>query len=465
MQIRTRLTLQFLGIVATIALGSLVVVYYTSANYIQKSFHYRLKDKAITAAATAAQLKSGDARIDSSTIKIIDRAKKDVLYKEHVAVFDSTDAEVYANNEVFAFDKPDLWLKLVREKNERSFHIGDYEVIGVYYLDPICGYKYVALAGAIDNFGLRELENLKRTLFIVFMLIAMAAAGSGWFFAGRALEPISKVVSQVASITASNLSQRLVTQVGENQDEIALLTSTFNKMLNRIENAFNIQKTFVANSSHELKNLLTVITSQLEVSLWKDRSAEEYKTTLTSVLEDIKNLNEVSIRLLELAKISGDESLISKEELRIDDVLWAARIDVLKRNSQNRVVIRFDEMPDDDDALHIQGNEALLKTALLNLMENACKFSDNHEVVVSLKANHAFTVLEFTDKGIGIPQEELPYIFEPFYRAHNTRTVKGHGIGLSLVQRIIKIHGGIIDVVSRVGEGTTFKVVFMRNMN
>ncbi len=462
MQIRTRLTLQFLGIVATIVFMSLVAVYYISANYIQKSFRYRLKDKAITAAATAAQLNSGDARIDSSTIKIIDRAKKDVLYKEHVAVFDSTNLEVYANNEIFAFDKPDLWLKLVREKKERNFYIGDYEVVGVYYLDPICGYQYVALAGAIDNFGLRELANLRKTLSIVFIIIAMAAAGSGWFFAGRALSPISKVVSQVDSITASNLSQRLETP--ENQDEIALLTSTFNKMLNRIENAFNIQKTFVANSSHELKNLLTVITSQLEVSIRKERSAEEYKSTLTSVLEDIKNLNEVSIRLLELAKISGDESLINMEEVRIDDVLWAARADTLKRNSQNRVVIRFDEMPEDDDVLHLQGNEALLKTALLNLMENACKFSDNHEVVVSLKANHYVTILEFTDKGIGIPSEELPYIFEPFYRAHNTRTVKGHGIGLSLVQRIIKIHGGMIEVSSTVGERTTFKIVFIRKI-
>ena len=460
MQIRTRLTLQFLGIVATIAFGSLVVVYYISANYIHKSFYYRLKDKAITAAATAAQLKSGDARIDSSTVKIIDRAKKDVLYKEHVAVFDSINAEVYANNEVFSFDKPDLWLKLVREKQERSFYIADYEVIGLYYSDPICGYKYVALAGAIDNFGLRELENLRQTLSIVFMLIAMAAAGSGWFFAGRALSPISKVVSQVDSITASNLNQRL--EIGENQDEIALLTSTFNKMLNRIENAFNIQKTFVANSSHELKNLLTVITSQLEVSIRKERSAAEYKTTLISVLEDIKNLNEVSIRLLELAKISGDESLINMEEVRIDEVLWAARIDTLKRNSQNRVIIRFEEMPDDEAILQLQGNEALLKTAFLNLMENACKFSDNQEVTLSLKANNKGILIEFTDKGIGIPDAEIPYIFEPFYRAHNTRSVKGHGIGLSLVQRIIKIHGGIIAVESRVGEGTTFKVTFMR---
>lgn len=212
--------------------------------------------------------------------------------------------------------------------------------------------------------------------------------------------------------------------------------------------------------------MLTVITAQLEVSEMKERSNEEYKKTIHSVFEDIRYLNEVSNRLLELARVSGENSSVPFSPLRVDEIIWQSRADVLKRNPQNKVYVEFPDLGDDpegeDDFLLISGNEALLQTAFLNLMENACKFSVSREVFVRITTSKKEIMVSFEDKGTGIPEKDLPFIFEPFYRSQNTRTVKGHGIGLSIVAAIIKLHEAEITVKSRLHQGSTFSVTFHR---
>lgn len=459
MQIRTRLTLQFFGIVAFMLFFSLSAVYYLTSKYREDTFYLRLKEKALTAAVTAATITSGS-YVDSTTIRFVERAKKDIIYKEHVAVFDSSQKEISKSNEIFQFDKPKEWFAKVREDKEVRFKVGEIEVLGLRYYDEICKYEYIIFAGAVDLFGNGELRNLRNTLLIVFMLVVLASAIAGWVFAGRALRPISDVINQVDSITESNLSQRLQNSV--NKDEIHRLTHTFNNLLDRIERAFIAQKSFVANASHELKNLLTIVLSQLEVTLLKDRSKEEYFETLSSVTDDIRRLSDVSNRLLELARISGEKQMVNMEEVRIDDIIFQTRADVLRRNPTYRIRLNFVEMPENDDMMIMKGNEALLHTAFLNLIENGCKFSDNHEVSIRLEVKPTFICLNFSDKGIGIPAEELPYIFDAFYRSRNTREIQGHGIGLSLVHNIISLHGGTIEVKSKEKEGSDFKILFKR---
>jgi signal transduction histidine kinase len=231
-------------------------------------------------------------------------------------------------------------------------------------------------------------------------------------------------------------------------------------MLDRIESAFKIQRTFVANASHELKNMLTVITAQLEVSMMKERSVPDYQRTIQSVTEDIKNLNIVSNRLLELAKLSADDTINQSNAVRIDELIWQCRSEILKRNAHNKVNFVIEELPEEEEKLYLKGSETLLKTSFLNLMENACKFSPNKEVIVGLTINDKHIQITFTDRGIGIPAEDLPYIFEPFHRGKNTLNIRGHGIGLSIVSRIIQLHKGIIRVYSKLNEGTTFTVEF-----
>ncbi len=312
----------------------------------------------------------------------------------------------------------------------------------------------MVFAAATDIYGFGKLKRLRIILVIVFIISLIIVFFLGRFFASRALNPISDIMSQVDAIGVSNLDARVLE--GNGKDELARLGQTFNNMLERIEIAFKTQKNFIANASHELRTPLTVITGQLEVILMNARKNEEYRKTIISVLEDIKNLNQISNRLLLLAQASSEFPEADFTLVRIDDVLWQARKEIMKRHDNYRVHVNFSDSIDDERTLTVKGNELLLKTALSNLMDNACKYSENHTSEVYIHNENSQVVMNFSDKGRGIPEEEMPMIFQPFYRASNAVDVKGHGIGLSLVEKIMVLHKGQISVESEIMNGTDF---------
>jgi signal transduction histidine kinase len=314
------------------------------------------------------------------------------------------------------------------------------------------------LAEAIDSDGRTRLMILRKLLSLLFVVLVAIVGWAGWFYSGRALAPIKKVMSEVERISTVNLSHRL--QESKNPDEIGKLVIIFNHLLSRIDNAFTLQKTFVSNVSHELKNPLTKITSQLEVTLFKDRLATEYKETIQSVLEDIKELNHLSNSLLDLASLSQPEVSISTTKVRIDEILWEIRDIVQSINPAYKVNFHTVSMPLNEADLYLQANSHLLKIAIQNLIENACKFSDDNVATVSLFCSPTELEIRIFDKGPGIEPTELQNIFQPFYRSNKTSQVKGHGIGLSLSQRIIDLHNGAIEIESTLGEGTQVTVVF-----
>ncbi len=283
---------------------------------------------------------------------------------------------------------------------------------------------------------------------------------AGWTFSWRALRPISNVMNDVDGILPQNLHIRL--DVPNQNDEIGRLTGTFNNLLDRIEAAFKMQKIFVANVSHELKNPLTKIRSQLEVSLLKQRNPEDYQKTISSVLEDINELAQLSNTLLEFAKISENQKELLTEQIRVDDLLLDCRITLLQTYHQYCVIFNFDNLPEDDTWLEMAASATLLKTAFLNLMENACKFSEDQTVTIHLNTSGTHISINFTDNGKGIPEEDKNLVFQPFYRSENTANIKGYGIGLSLVDRIVKLHNGTIKIESRNEKGTAISVDFNR---
>jgi signal transduction histidine kinase len=205
-----------------------------------------------------------------------------------------------------------------------------------------------------------------------------------------------------------------------------------------------------------LRNPITSITGQLEVALLKNRNPQEYQIIINSVLEDVVNVNSLANKLLLIAQLSSNYSNIEKNRIRIDESLWLSRQEIKKLHPDYNVNVTFDDTIDDENKFIIYGNEVLLKTAFINLMENACKYSDNKTVTITICNNLNNTTIVFSDNGIGIRNDELDMIFEPFYRGKNVTGVKGHGIGLSLVKEIINLHNGEISVKSVAGKGTQF---------
>ncbi len=231
-------------------------------------------------------------------------------------------------------------------------------------------------------------------------------------------------------------------------------------MLSRLETSFIAQKNFISNASHELRTPLTAITGQLEVTLLNPRTTDEYKEVIDSVLDDIRSLNLLSNRLLLLAQTSSDERERRMSPIRIDELVWLAKEDVARHHPDFVIDIDLDEKLDDETKLTIRGDEQLIKTAISNLMENGCKYSTDKTVGVFIQESRVGVSVVFRDHGIGIPKEEIANVFDPFYRCSNTQNIRGHGIGLSMVKGIIKLHKGILQLTSTGGAGTTVTVNF-----
>ena len=263
----------------------------------------------------------------------------------------------------------------------------------------------------------------------------------------------SRMSLKVEDISITSLNLRV--PVLHENDEIGRLAKTFNNMLERLETSFSTQKDFISNASHELRTPLTSINGQLEVLLMKNRSSEEYKEAIDSVLEDIKSLIDLSNRLLLIARTSTMNPLTQTKNIRIDDgILWQAEEETKKFNTDFKINISLDPSLTDSEQMLVDGDESLLKVAVSNLIDNACKYSSDKSAEILIRQSGRWIEVSFKDKGIGIPEEDQKKVFEPFYRSSNALSYRGSGIGLQLVNQIIKSHNGVLKLSSKVGIGT-----------
>lgn len=451
MQIRSRLTFQFLIIVASLLLVAMGFIHVQFKNYLEREHYSNLKSKALM---TAEMLLNKRQPIIQDTIQ---------EEGHHHLTTNSENISIYSTEfqRLFKFyPSPDTMdatmLKEIAAKKELQFGRGQFKSLGLYYTNQY-GHSYFIIADGI--FNPIHLATLGRILLIAFCLLIAVVAAGGWFFAGQALAPVTRIMNQIDAILPTDLSQRL--DQTRRADELSRLARAFNNLLDRIQHVFKNQKLFLSNISHELKNALSVMQSQLQISLDKDRTNQEYRNTLESVLDDVRELSEVSDKLMQLARINADDTQIVFEKVRIDELIWQARAMVIKSHPNYQVQLEMEDLPDDVECLVVSGNEPLLRTALFNLLENGCKFGANHVVRVRLSQTaQESTLVEIIDSGPGISSDELSLVFEPFYRSNNTSAVKGSGVGLSLVHSIMKLHQVTMKVSSQLNAGTTFRLEF-----
>jgi signal transduction histidine kinase len=453
MQIRVKLTFQFIVLVAGMLILSLCFIYVKFRQMTEDEFYGSLRSKALM---TAAMVLSDEHNLRPLGERSeTEPESPQLLFRENVTIFNAQMLKVFAfdrNSEHFS---PKTF-EDIKHTGEARFHIGERHAIGLAYKSR-SGQQYVVVAESL--FNSEELSRLRNILLVTFFLcIGMVALG-GWFYAGQAMAPVAEIVDQVDGIQASDLSARL--QAQNNRDEIARLVFTFNRLLDRIQFAFKMQKSFISNVSHELKNPLSVIIAQLEVALNQNRDEQEYRSTLQSVLEDTRELSTITERLLQLAKVHSEGANITFERIRLDELMLQTRASLLRLRPDYQVSFDIIGFPEDEEQLCIRGNEPLLRTAFQNLMDNGCKFSPEKKVDVRIifdaSGKHQ---VEISDCGPGIPAKDLQQIFQPFYRSSESIQVRGSGIGLSLVDSIMKLHQVALEVVTKKGKGTTFRLNF-----
>jgi two-component system, OmpR family, sensor histidine kinase ArlS len=393
---------------------------------------------------------------DQILMNKIDSAILTSIKNKSIQAYNSHNEKIYAysDNPGDTINIKNDLLDEARAKNNIYFTVGKREAIA--YNDKKNNDELVIVTAAYDERGGKNLQHLKLILSLSFTGGMLIAFTSGYYFSKRLLQPIRKIADEVNIISAQSLANRV--KSGKGNDEWHYLTDTLNDLLNRLQESFEIQRRFISSASHELSTPLTSISSQLEVSLQRNRGAEEYRQVMQSVYQDVRHLSKLTQTLLEFATVSGTAGGIEIKLIRIDEVLMRLPAEMTKMNKGYSVKLSFEQLPAEEENLLVFGNAELLFTAIKNIVSNACKYSPNNLAKVKLSVEQTEIVVAVEDDGKGIPENELKNIFQPFYRTEDSRTTAGFGVGLPLVNRIMKLHKGQIKVISTVGKGTTFFV-------
>ncbi|MCB0792077.1 MAG: HAMP domain-containing histidine kinase [Flavobacteriales bacterium] len=449
MTIRDRLTWQFVLLVSLILGVAFGVIYSSSSTYRYDDFHERLKARATNIANLLLQVEE----VDEALLEKIETSSPLRLTRECVWVIDVDGTVVYHGGEDRPRPPRDAQVRLLNGGPERNRDEGGLEGMELLYSGS--GQRAVVSISAMDVYGQRKMGNLGRVLIATFIAGVLLIFFIGRVYAARSLAPLRRLSEEIASIGVDHLDERV--DEGNGRDELAVVARAFNELLERLDDAFKGQRGFIANASHELRTPLTAVSGQLEVLLLRDRQVSEYRTAITSVLEDLRNLRRLVDSLLELAQSEGGRSAVSFRPVRMDELIWQARSEVLRAGAGRQVEVGMESV-DEEAQWTVQGDERLLRSVLFNLMENGCKYSPDQRVRVEMHTAGERLRIAFVDQGIGIPEEDQQNVLEPFRRAQNVMGKAGHGIGLSLARRIVLLHHGAFRFRSEVGKGTTVTI-------
>ncbi|APA91762.1 sensor histidine kinase [Myroides sp. ZB35] len=450
MRIKTRLTLLFTLLVASILLVFAVVVYWSSSKNREVEFFEELEKEAITKAKLYLETE-----VKSSTLHKIYRYNNEVINEVQVAVYDFDFNLLYHDaEEIDSVKETKEMIDQIASQGRVHLFQDDWQVIGIVYNSG--GQDYVITAIALDQYGYTKLHNLFLTILVLSIVSLIVIFFVGSFFAERVLRPLKLMNEEINNITATNLDLRVSTEA--NQDELSRLGNTFNTMLDRLEQSFDSQKQFVSNISHELRTPLAAVIAELELSLSKEQDTASYIRTIENALSDAKKLVRLSNSLLDFAKASYDPTEIVFKPTRIDEVILDACQKIQRGNAGYTFSFMIDEEIDSEELVTVRANPYLLEVAIINLLENACKYSDNHHGRVSISNLNNAVVIKIADEGLGMSAEDLDGIFKPFFRGENGKHLDGNGIGLSLTKKVIDLHKGTITVTSEINKGTEFTI-------
>ena len=287
-----------------------------------------------------------------------------------------------------------------------------------------------------------------------FIGILLISVGS-YFVIQKTLSPVNIITKKANRISRNNLDERI--KVYNKEDELGQLSIVLNNLLDRLQTAFESQQQFMADAAHELKTPLSILRSNWESELNNPQIPLDLKEKFVKDIETITRLNHLINNLLLLSQTESPRSQFEFEKVRIDEVLREAVSDIkiLADIKSQKITIR-NFLPE-----IVQGDKLRLFQLFFNLLENGVKYTQEEgEITLNVKLSSGFVIVEVSDNGPGIPEDDLPYIFNRFYRVQKDRARKtgGTGLGLSICKLITELHKGEIEVISKIDQGTTFRI-------
>lgn len=436
MTLKNRISL-LVSLLFTILFGlASTVIFVLYSNFRKEEFRDRLEIKALSNIKLLVNVKE----VDDQLLKMIDQNSINKLYDEKTLVFDSHFKLIYSSIDDAKINWSVEDLKYLKKHKTFFKQQGDYEVYGVFY--DTKDQDFYALISATDDYGKRKLLFLRYTLIISYILFTCICWVLTSFMVKKAMNPLSLFHQKIKNINENNLDTRIASK--SNKDEIDLIANEFNFMMDRIEVSYQKQKEFTAHASHELRTPLSRITAQIENTVADPATSAKGKSFLITILSDVNHLTELISSLLILSKIDNNKNNEDNEVHRMDEILFSA-IENLKKSFPDFVILfEIEESDNLDTALEVKGNKNLLEIALINVLKNACVYSDNKQALVKISTQENHLVISVLNTGKTLSETEQKNLFQPFMRGKNSKGTSGFGLGLRIVNRILTLHKSYI---------------------
>lgn len=450
MLIRHKIILWFIGFSGLLLFLFSVYIYIASNNSRQQLFEERLKNKAI---ATKEIYELHD--------KVAERIIT-TIPEQSEYVFDANNKLIFAINDLHDFVFTNAFFEEVRKQQEKYF---EYTPSGLGHKKEGYGFafgedqKQYVIITAYDKTGVRQMESLAAILVIGNLFFLVLISASAYLLSKKALAPLNDLVTQAESVQSHDLKFRL--QYINANDEIGIVAIAFNKILERVHELVESQRSFISYASHELRTPLAAISGILETSLSYDNDVHSAKKSLESAQKEIQKAIGLVNGLLQLAKIESVDGVVEKERLNIVDLILDAITFFKLKQPLQEFLFHISDKKTEDANIELHGNANLLRTALINIIDNASKYSHQKKIEINLSIISSNQIkIEIIDSGIGIPTEDLKFVSNPFFRGANTFGIDGFGLGLALVQRITTIHQGELMFLKNKSQGMTVVIIF-----
>ncbi|MBI5191849.1 MAG: HAMP domain-containing protein [Nitrospirae bacterium] len=460
MAIRTRLAIWFSILVAVVLTLSALIRYTGYKQALQSRQDYSLRVVADILDSSIPRHSPTKNEVQTAVARMI-REYPDIELKGIlIEVYDSSRAVIFISSlsEAQQFHiTEDIW-KRTQHKEVSLTTIpagsdnGSIRILTkpIFYRNKLI---YIIQVGSSTNDIEETLESIFLFNILIIPLSILLIGIGGWFLAKEALKPLEAIITASHHISSGDLHHRI--PASDTSSEISALTRAFNQMTIKLQSSFQQIKDFSENVSHELRIPLSILRGQTELSLKRSRPVEEYRNTLESNLEEILRMENIVERLLFLSKAERGELKLEKSELDIRDLSeWAFAQFKLQAQEKNINLILNSE-----NSVTVYGDEVLLRELLLNLIKNAITYTnEGGSVSLSIGRSDEGAVISVADTGIGIPEKDIPHIFERFYQVDKSRSTQGSGLGLSICKWIVEAHNGKITVESAYGKGSEFSV-------
>lgn len=451
-RLRVRLAMWYGGAFAVLTLAAWVTVYEGLRFELVEETDFRLLEDAKETAQAVAQYYPNAELIQGMLARKTDNHTHERLFLQWVDVDGKT---LWAGKEAPA----NLSEKMADEEGVfRVRQVGTFRVAQRFVSSPGVP-RYLVRVGASQEQIDAVVWKRTRVMIVVGATALLVAVMGAYWIAGSAIQPLTVITRTADRLRPAHLDERL--PLRGTGDELDHLSRTINRFLDRIGDYLAKNREFVANAAHELRSPLAAIRSSVDVALSADRTCEEYQSLLVVITEECSHLTTVVNQLLLLAESDAGRGLRHSEPLQLDRIVEMS-VEMFRGAAEERGIVLEAGIRDEG---HVVGNASRLKQVINNLLDNAVKFTPpggRVRVDLELDPKCDRVVLRVSDSGQGIPEHDLPHVFERFYRGDKGREregkARGTGLGLAITRAVVEEHGGEITVESSVGHGTTFTV-------